>query len=83
MLSRILTNVALGTNNETICAAFKALPVDASKARRGSTLAGVPFKDPVTCKDAVDNMVEVIRDACADAGAVQSDSFVSEKDIVR
>ncbi|KAH7103991.1 SacI homology domain-containing protein [Auriculariales sp. MPI-PUGE-AT-0066] len=83
MLSRILTNVAVGSNsNDVICAAFKALPVDSSKARRGSTLAGAPFKDPLNCKEAVDSIVDTIRDACAEVGAVQAESFITEKDIV-
>ena len=77
------TNVALGTNDEVVCAAFKALPVDAAKERRGSALAGSPIKEPVSCMDAVGSMVAAIRDACADVGAVHSPNFVVEKDIVR
>ncbi|EJD44199.1 hypothetical protein AURDEDRAFT_145215 [Auricularia subglabra TFB-10046 SS5] len=82
VLSRILTNVALGTNDDVVSAAFKALPVDSAKERRGSALTGAPLKDPQTCMDAVNRIVGAIRDACADVGAVHSPDFVVEKDIV-
>lgn len=83
VLSRMLTNVALGTStNDVMSVAFKALPVDASRERRGSTLAGAPIKEPLNCMDAVNNIVDAIEAACADVGAVHSE-FVVEKDIVR
>ncbi|KZV92152.1 hypothetical protein EXIGLDRAFT_836634 [Exidia glandulosa HHB12029] len=82
VLSRMLTNVALGTNNtDVMSVAFKALPVDTSKERRGSTLAGVPLKEPSNCLDAVNNIVDAINSACTDVGAVHSE-FIVEKDIV-
>ncbi|VDB82776.1 unnamed protein product [Peniophora sp. CBMAI 1063] len=88
-LSNLLAGAAPAPDTKTTFAAFKALPVDPARSRRGSA-----FSEPAdelagaaTCQDAVELMVNVIRGACEDIGGGRSiegrtDAFVKDADIV-
>ncbi|KAH9001323.1 SacI homology domain-containing protein [Lactarius akahatsu] len=86
--SPIVDGSAAGT---TSFAAFKALPIDPARTRRGDD--GSTFVEPAdapeefagasTCREAVDHMVDCIVRACADAtGGGDSVSIVRQEDIV-
>ena len=85
-LSRILTNAAApAVGQETIFAAFKALPIDPARARResGSFIQTADeLANAKNCKEAVDMIVDAIHQACKDIGNDQH-GFVSEADVVR
>ncbi|KAI0664663.1 SacI homology domain-containing protein [Cubamyces menziesii] len=84
-LSRILTNAAApAVGQETIFAAFKALPIDPARARResGSFIQTADeLANAKNCKEAVDMIVDAIHQACKDIGNDQH-GFVSEADVV-
>ena len=85
-LSRILSSVAQpATERETCFAAFKALPVDPARSRRETGSFAEPASELVgatNCKEAVDTIVDMIAQACHDAGNVR-EGFVTEADVVR
>ncbi|KZV71845.1 hypothetical protein PENSPDRAFT_650268, partial [Peniophora sp. CONT] len=88
-LSNLLAGAAPAPDTKTTFAAFKALPVDPARSRRGSA-----FSEPAdelagaaTCQDAVELMINAIRGACEDIGGGHSadgraDTFVKDADIV-
>lgn len=87
-LSNLLAGAAPAPDTKTTFAAFKALPVDPARSRRGSA-----FSEPAdelagaaTCQDAVELMVNVIRGACEDVGGGRSidgnTHFVKDAEIV-
>ncbi|TFY55822.1 hypothetical protein EVG20_g9178 [Dentipellis fragilis] len=86
-LSRILSKAAVAIEaGDTSFAAFKALPIDPARTRRGSTFAesAEPADDLAgagTCQEAVELMVDAIRRACEDVGNVRV-GFVKDEDIV-
>ncbi|TBU49147.1 SacI homology domain-containing protein [Dichomitus squalens] len=84
-LSRILSDAAAPVaGQETIFAAFKALPVDPARSRRenGSFIQSQDeLSNAKNCKEAVDMIVEAIRQACHDIGNEHRD-FISEGDVV-
>ncbi|KAI9446507.1 SacI homology domain-containing protein [Lactarius indigo] len=85
--SPVVDGSAAGT---TSFAAFKALPIDPARMRRGDD--GSTFVEPAdtpeefagasTCREAVDHMVDCIVRACADATGDDSVSLVRQEDIV-
>ncbi|KAH9043290.1 SacI homology domain-containing protein [Lactarius pseudohatsudake] len=86
--SPVVDGSAAGT---TSFAAFKALPIDPARTRRGDD--GSTFVEPAdapeefagasTCREAVDHMVDCIVRACAGAtGGGDSVSIVRQEDIV-
>lgn len=84
VLSKILSDATAGAGGPTTYAAFKTLPVDPTRARRGSDYSE-PADDltgAATCKEAVDIMVDAIRRACEDLGNVHPD-IVTDGDVVR
>ncbi|KAJ3818742.1 SacI homology domain-containing protein [Lentinula raphanica] len=103
-LSSILSNAALagspglGTmDNRTSFAAFKMLPIDPARVRRGSSYgsttdyaqAADELTGAANCKDAVELVVDAIRRACEDVGTASSgasnadvDQFVVDEDVV-
>ncbi|KAJ3920013.1 SacI homology domain-containing protein [Lentinula edodes] len=101
-LSNILSNAAITSpglgimENRTCFAAFKMLPIDPTRVRRGSsygsTIEYSQAADELTgaanCKEAVDLVVDVIRRACEDVGSAATESrpgtdqFVVEEDVV-
>ncbi|KAI0822863.1 SacI homology domain-containing protein [Trametes gibbosa] len=84
-LSRILSNAAAPVaGQETVFAAFKALPVDPARARRetGSFIQTTDeLANAKSCKEAVDMIVDAIRQACVDVGNDHRE-FVVESDVV-
>ncbi|KAH9857173.1 SacI homology domain-containing protein [Lenzites betulinus] len=84
-LSRILSNAAAPVaGQETAFAAFKALPVDPARARRetGSFIQTTDeLANAKSCKEAVDMIVDAIRQACADIGNDHRE-FIVESDVV-
>lgn len=85
-LSRILMDAAApAAGQETVFAAFKVLPVDPARARR-ETGSFIQATDELAvaknCKEAVDMIVQAIRQACANVGNDHRD-FVTESDVVR
>ncbi|KAI0672944.1 SacI homology domain-containing protein [Trametes maxima] len=84
-LSRILSNAAAPVaGQQTVFAAFKALPVDPARARRetGSFIQATDeLATAKNCKEAVDMIVDAIRQACKDIGNEHSE-FVAEADVV-
>ncbi|OCH94928.1 hypothetical protein OBBRIDRAFT_768387 [Obba rivulosa] len=84
-LSRILSNVAAPVvGHDTTFAAFKALPIDPARTRResGSFIEpAMEVEGAKNCKEAVDMIVEAIRQACEDVGG-DGDDFITEADIV-
>ena len=85
-LSRILSDVAApAAGQETIFAAFKALPVDPARARRESGSFIQPEDELASaknCKEAVNMIVDAIRQACKEIGNEHRD-FITEADVVR
>lgn len=85
-LSRILSNAAApAVGRETIFAAFKALPVDPARSRRETGSFIQPQDDLANaknCKEAVDMIVDAIRQACSDVGNDHQD-FIKDADVVR
>lgn len=85
-LSRILSNAAAPVaGQETAFAAFKALPVDPARARResGSFIQTADeLANAKNCKEAVDMIVDAVRQACKDVGSDHHE-FVTEADVVR
>lgn len=85
-LSRILSEtVAPLAGQETIFAAFKALPVDPARSRRESGSFIQPQDELASaknCREAVDMIVEAIGQACYDIGNEHRE-FISEGDVVR
>jgi phosphatidylinositol 4-phosphatase len=67
-------------------AAFKALPVDPARTRRGSSTGFAEPADDLTgastCKEAVDLMVDMIQRACEDLGSVHG-NIVTDGEVVR
>lgn len=86
ILSRILSNATPEAGSQTTYAAFKALPVDPARVRRGSSTGYAEPADDLTgassCKEAVDIMVDAIRRACEDIGNIHGD-IISDGDVVR
>ena len=85
-LSRILSDAAApAVGQDTIFAAFKALPVDPARSRRENG-SFMQTQDDLTgaknCKDAVGLIVDAIRQACADVGNEHRE-LVTEGDVVR
>ncbi|KAL1944714.1 hypothetical protein VTO73DRAFT_3144 [Trametes versicolor] len=84
-LSRILSNAAAPVaGQETAFAAFKALPVDPARARResGSFIQTADeLANAKNCKEAVDMIVDAVRQACKDIGNDHHE-FVTEADVV-
>lgn len=85
-LSRLLSNASVKSNHNPLSfVAFKALPIDPARSRRGTgsfdeyadDLAGA-----TTCKEAVDVIVDAIRRAREDVGDADGLSIM-ESDIVR
>jgi hypothetical protein len=70
-----LSNATPAVGSETTYAAFKALPVDPTRIRQGSSTGYAEPADDLTgassCKEAVDLMVGTIRRACEDLGSGQ------------
>lgn len=85
-LSRILSDAAAPVaGQETIFAAFKALPVDPARSRRESGSFIQPDDELASaknCKEAVNMIVEAIRQAGKDIGNDHRD-FITESDVVR
>lgn len=86
ILSRILSNATPAIGSETTYAAFKALPVDPTRIRRGSSTG---YAEPVddltsasTCQEAVDIMIHNIRGACEKLGSGEGE-FVKDGDVVK
>ncbi|OSD08576.1 hypothetical protein PYCCODRAFT_1429632 [Trametes coccinea BRFM310] len=84
-LSRILTNAAAPVaGQDTVFAAFKALPIDPARARResGSFIQATDeLANAKNCKEAVDMIVDAIHQACKDIGNDHA-AFVTEGDVV-
>ena len=85
-MSQILSEAAApAAGQETIYAAFKALPVDPARSRRESG-SFIQSQDELSsaknCKEAVDMIVDAIRQACKDMGNDHPD-FITEADVVR
>ncbi|KAI0748534.1 SacI homology domain-containing protein [Daedaleopsis nitida] len=76
--------VTTSRGQDTIFAAFKALPVDPARSRR-ETGSFIQSQDELagakSCKEAVDMIVEAIRQACKDMGNEHRD-FITEADVV-
>ena len=85
-LSRILSDTAGPiAGQETIFAAFKALPVDPARSRRESGSFIQPqdeLASAKSCKEAVDMIVDAIRQACRDIGNEHRD-LITDADVVR
>ncbi len=85
-LSQILSDAAApAAGQDTIFAAFKALPVDPARSRRenGSFIQSEDeLSSAKNCKEAVDMIVDAIRQACLDIGNDHQD-FITEADVVR
>jgi hypothetical protein len=87
-LSPLLSNDQLVPSGELTFAAFKALPVDSARRRLASEDRGhvIESSDQLNeaknCMEAVDAIVESIRQACCDIG-VGRDQLVTESDVVR
>ncbi|RPD66400.1 hypothetical protein L226DRAFT_530498 [Lentinus tigrinus ALCF2SS1-7] len=84
-LSQIMSEAAApAAGQETIFAAFKALPVDPARSRR-ETGSFIQSPDELSsaknCKEAVDMIVDAIRQACKDIGNERPD-FITEADVV-
>ncbi|EPQ58006.1 hypothetical protein GLOTRDRAFT_114553 [Gloeophyllum trabeum ATCC 11539] len=83
-LSRVLSNAASDGSSATSYAAFKVLPLDPARTRRGSGNFEEPADDltgATNCKEAVDLIVDAIERACKDVGNTH-DSFVVDEDVV-
>ncbi|KAI1794623.1 SacI homology domain-containing protein [Ganoderma leucocontextum] len=84
-LSRILSEAAAPlAGQETIFAAFKALPVDPARSRRESGSFIQPQDELASaknCREAVDMIVEAIGQTCYDIGNEHRE-FISEGDVV-
>ncbi|TFK92292.1 hypothetical protein K466DRAFT_659372 [Polyporus arcularius HHB13444] len=84
-LSQILSDAAApAAGQDTIFAAFKALPVDPARSRRenGSFIQSEDeLSSAKNCKEAVDMIVDAIRQACLDIGNDHQD-FITEADVV-
>lgn len=84
-LSRLLSGTVPLAGQETIFAAFKALPVDPARSRRESGSFIQPQDELASaknCREAVDMIVEAIGQACYDIGNEHRE-FISEGDVVR
>lgn len=85
-LSRILSMAAQPViTGGTTFAAFKALPVDPTRTRRGTGSFIEPASELTTaanCQEAVNTIVDIIQQACQDVGN-ESGDFVRESDVVR
>ncbi|KAJ3784104.1 SacI homology domain-containing protein [Lentinula aff. detonsa] len=101
-LSNILSNAAIASpglgvmENRTSFAAFKMLPIDPARVRRGSSYGStteyMQAADELTgaanCREAVDLVVDSIRRACEDVGTASSvsgsdvDQFVVDEDVM-
>jgi len=89
VLSNILTNAALSAGSQTTFAAFKVLPIDPARIRRGSSTGGnVEYMEAAdelsgvsNCKEAADLIVESIQRACEDIGGAHRE-FITEEDVV-
>lgn len=96
VLSNLLANPALGTDgSDQSFAAFKMLPIDPARIRRGSSLGGTrdvggylgtqkdhDLSGVSSCREAVDLIVDSIKRACEDVGSAHGE-FVTEADVVR
>lgn len=84
-LSGILSKAAAPViESDTTFAAFKALPLDPTRTRRDSGSYIEPADElagAANCKDAVDIIVDAIRQACQDAGGAHGE-LMAEEDIV-
>ncbi|KAL0946732.1 hypothetical protein HGRIS_012911 [Hohenbuehelia grisea] len=86
-LSKILSETSLAASSDRAFAAFKVLPIDPARIRRGPSSGGLYAEtaDELTgaanCRDAADMIVESIRRACEDIGNTRPD-FVSYEDVV-
>lgn len=90
IFSNVLTNAALAAGAETTFAAFKVLPIDPARIRRGSSTGGnIEYMEAAdelsgaaNCKEAAELIVNSIRRACEDIGGARGD-FVTGEDVVR
>ena len=93
LLSRVLSASSPPPNStqSKTFVAFKALPIDPARSRRGTgsfeETAGDELGGARSCREAVDVMVEAIRRTCSEAGGGREDEdgvgFVRDGDIVR
>ncbi|KAG6860598.1 hypothetical protein C0995_009488 [Termitomyces sp. Mi166 len=89
VLSNMLSNTALSSGSQTTFAAFKVLPIDPARTRRGSSFGGsVDYIDAAdelssaaSCQEAAEMIVDNIQRACEDIGGAQGE-FVKEEDVV-
>ncbi|EGN95512.1 hypothetical protein SERLA73DRAFT_113095 [Serpula lacrymans var. lacrymans S7.3] len=83
-LSQIMSQ-ASPVANETNFAAFKVLPVDPTRTRRGSSIGYAEPADDLagasSCQEVVNLMVDAVKRACDDIGGVHGD-FIAEEDVV-
>ncbi|KIY43445.1 hypothetical protein FISHEDRAFT_53223 [Fistulina hepatica ATCC 64428] len=88
-LSDVLSHATWTNRGDTTFAAFKILPIDPTRLRRGSSFGGGDsyaepadeLSDASSCQEAVDRIVETIQRACDDAGS-NHENFVTEADVV-
>ncbi|KAG6820641.1 hypothetical protein H0H93_013840 [Arthromyces matolae] len=89
VLSNILSNTALSAGAPTSFAAFKVLPIDPTRTRRGSSFGGnadyIDTADELStasnCRVAAEMIVDHIRRACEDIGGSRGE-LVTEEDVV-
>jgi len=85
LLSKVLSNAAPVTGSNVTFAAFKALPVDPTRTRRGTSTDYTEPADDLTgassCKEAVHLMVDMIQRACEDLGSVHR-NIVTDGDVI-
>ena len=91
-LSKVLNSASFitATSGQVNYGAFKILPIDPARVRRGSSGMSEVYmglcdemKDARTCRDAGDLIVDRIRRACEEVAGGQGDKFVMEEDVVR
>lgn len=89
-LSRLLANPSLASagRGEKLFAAFKALPIDPARIRRGSSTSSGPYSETSeevagasSCREVVNRVVESISRACEDIGSSHG-SLVADEDVV-
>lgn len=88
-ISSALSNVGLPPSAEQTFAAFKVLPVDPAQMRGASTGGDLMYAEAAdelsgasSCQQAANLIVDSIRRACEDVGAID-DRFVTREDVVR
>ena len=84
----LLSNDQLVPSGDVTFAAFKALPIDSTRQQHASEEGDrvVELSDQLyeakNCKEAVDAIVESIRQACCDVG-IGRGQLITEEDVVR